>query len=247
MGYFHAANAIPGLNTHVSFIHLRFKNDSTNGNSSGSTVTGTYGYLESEDDVTGLVIDKCFNNGHNWTFNGPVTVTRSFGTTDISMHAATSSISNSVFRDIRLYAGNSSATNCVVTGGISGAASNTSFTNTIFLTTVGASWDADPSFTFCLNIGGSFLPAGNGNINGELVGTVLMASGSSDGYYQLKEGSPAIGAGFGGADIGAFGGSDPYMLSGLPGIPRMTRFNAPGTATGLTAVTIEVEAEAFPE
>ena len=44
---------------------------------------------------------------------------------------------------------------------------------------------------------------------------------STDGKWQLKAGSPAVGAGWGGADCGAFGGDVPYVLSGLPNIPAI--------------------------
>lgn len=42
-----------------------------------------------------------------------------------------------------------------------------------------------------------------------------------DNHYVLKAGSPAIGAGVSGVDCGAFGGSQPYVLSGMPAIPAI--------------------------
>jgi hypothetical protein len=42
-----------------------------------------------------------------------------------------------------------------------------------------------------------------------------------DASLKLKAGSPAIGAGFGGADCGIFGGSNPYVLSGIAQIPSI--------------------------
>jgi len=50
---------------------------------------------------------------------------------------------------------------------------------------------------------------------------VGITGNSNDGQYQLKEGSPAIGAGLNGADCGAFGGANPYVLSGMPPIPAI--------------------------
>jgi hypothetical protein len=52
---------------------------------------------------------------------------------------------------------------------------------------------------------------------------------STDGRWQLKVGSPAKAAGFGSTnekpvDIGPFGGTDPYVLSGLPPIPSIYFF-----------------------
>lgn len=45
---------------------------------------------------------------------------------------------------------------------------------------------------------------------------IFKMEGSNEAKYQLKEGSPAIGAGTGEGDCGAFGGLYPYTLSGMP-------------------------------
>ena len=50
---------------------------------------------------------------------------------------------------------------------------------------------------------------------------VYLLTGSSDGRYKLKEGSPAIGAGYDGEDCGAFGGNQPYVISGIPAGPHI--------------------------
>ena len=66
---------------------------------------------------------------------------------------------------------------------------------------------------------------------------------SSDGKWQLKVGSPAIGAGLNGVDCGAFGGVSPYILSGIPALPHIYEANIPGTAysdSGLSC-TIKVK------
>jgi hypothetical protein len=248
VGWFLATNGIPGISKDWTGVHLRFKKDNSLGDSSGSSATGTSGIIESVAGVTGIVVDKCQSPGWNWNFFGPVTITRSYNQHTMYLHATNSSISNSIIGRLHLNIANTSATNCVVRDYIA-AVTSTSVTNTVFRVATGASWSNNPTYTFCLNIGASFLPEGNGNINGQLLPDVLRAVGdiNRDQYYQLSESSVAKGVGLGGDDMGAFGGSDPYVLSGVPGLPRMTRFNAPLTATGLTAVTVEVEAEAFPE
>jgi hypothetical protein len=48
-----------------------------------------------------------------------------------------------------------------------------------------------------------------------------------DKRYQLAPGSAAIGAASDGGDCGAFGGVEPYILSGLPPIPHIWDINAP--------------------
>jgi hypothetical protein len=67
---------------------------------------------------------------------------------------------------------------------------------------------------------------------------------SADGKWQLKAGSPAIGAGTGDVDCGVFGGVNPYVLSGLPDLPHIYEAIIPATANsgdGLS-VTIKVKA-----
>jgi hypothetical protein len=76
---------------------------------------------------------------------------------------------------------------------------------------------------------GTQLPAGNNNqLNVSMSDVFVCWSSctgySSDGRYQLKAGSPAIGAGSNGEDCGMFGGNDPYVLSGLPAIPAIYYF-----------------------
>lgn len=66
---------------------------------------------------------------------------------------------------------------------------------------------------------------------------------STDGKWQLKAGSPAIGAGSSGVDCGVFGGAEPYVLSGLPDLPHIYEATIPATANsgdGLS-VTIKVK------
>lgn len=59
------------------------------------------------------------------------------------------------------------------------------------------------------------------------VGHPLVVEGeSADGKYKLKPGSPAIGAGMGGIDLGIFGGVNPYRLSGIPSIPTIYKLEA---------------------
>jgi len=76
--------------------------------------------------------------------------------------------------------------------------------------------------------------------------TVFVDSGSvsTDGDWQLRSGSPAIGAGLDGVDCGMFGGSTPYVLSGIPAIPSIYYFIAPGSASGAEGLQVEIKARA---
>ena len=67
---------------------------------------------------------------------------------------------------------------------------------------------------------------------------------STEGQWQLKDGSPALEAGVNGVDAGMFGGSTPYVLSGIPSIPNIYELNVDevGTSEGGLKVTIKVKA-----
>ena len=80
---------------------------------------------------------------------------------------------------------------------------------------------------------------GNGNIFYVDCDTLFVGQTdySTDGRWQLKEGSAAIGAGKGGVDCGAFSGDEPYILSGIPFVPNIYGLKIEGTK-----VTIKVKA-----
>jgi hypothetical protein len=88
------------------------------------------------------------------------------------------------------------------------------------------------------------LPTGNGNQNNVYMSDVFvgLSGNSTDGQYQLKTGSPAIGAGLNSEDCGIFGGTTPYHLSGLPKVPSVYFLSAPATSNGPSlSVTISVK------
>jgi hypothetical protein len=63
----------------------------------------------------------------------------------------------------------------------------------------------------------------------------------------LRDDSPALGAGTGGADIGITGGVSPYVPGGVPGRPRLTRLVVPATATDTSGLVFEVDAQSFSD
>jgi hypothetical protein len=64
---------------------------------------------------------------------------------------------------------------------------------------------------------------------------------STDGQWQLKPGSPAIGAGEGGTDIGMYGGEYPYKLSGLPPIPAIYSLDAQSLPSNTLDVNLKAK------
>lgn len=95
------------------------------------------------------------------------------------------------------------------------------------------------------NIGNAMqFGAANGNQQNVNMADVFINSGSTDGRWRLKDGSPAKGAGLDDVDIGMFGGASPYILSGIPSIPAIYFLNSPaeGSHSGGLPVHIKVKA-----
>lgn len=73
---------------------------------------------------------------------------------------------------------------------------------------------------------------------------VFKYSGSTDGQWQLKTGSPAIGAGVDGIDCGMFGGLAPYELSGIPGpMPVIYYLHSSGQGTESAGLQIHLKSK----
>lgn len=66
---------------------------------------------------------------------------------------------------------------------------------------------------------------------------------SRDGRYRLAEGSPAKAAGIEGIDCGAFGGNDPYVLSGLPPAPHIYDAIIPASGDDVNGLPVTVKIE----
>jgi hypothetical protein len=86
----------------------------------------------------------------------------------------------------------------------------------------------------------------NGSNNTAFANTsdLYTGTGSTDGKWQIKAGSVYKNAGSDGTDPGPFGGSNPYVLSGVPPIPVIYEISTTGygsQADGLP-VTIKVRA-----
>lgn len=261
-GYFLVDNEIPGLNTKASVLSITFKKNPSIGleDSSGSSCVGIAGGIIVDDNVSEIVIDKCANANSTWTFNGGATVSRCYvrGTNRyFYLRASGSSVSNSIIENLYLQAISTSAVNCVVTNYVE-TVQNSSITNTIFILTGTDRKVGSGGFTYCMNVGADLFTEGEGNVlPGQLVSNVFLdhnAPGNVDNFYRLNPDetkNPAIDGGQVGNDtvvnMGAFGGSNPYLLSGLTDRPRMTYLSVPGVATGNSPLTIGAAAQSFPE
>lgn len=79
---------------------------------------------------------------------------------------------------------------------------------------------------------------GNANGNQQNISTTALFSnygtGAADTSYVLNPSGPGIGTGFGGVNVGPFGGPDPYKKSGIPPVPTIYELSAPATTTTTT-------------
>ena len=125
-------------------------------------------------------------------------------------------ITNNVIR-----AGNpndgASLNNCVVANNIFNKGLNTSFTNCTVNNNFASGTGAPPAgFTF-VDMATVFENPDGGYV---------------DNVYRLKTGSPAIGAGQAGEDLGAFGGVNPFRLGVTPAVPSIYRLTVPASPGG---------------
>jgi hypothetical protein len=76
----------------------------------------------------------------------------------------------------------------------------------------------------------------NGNQQ-NITPTNLFVGGtaSTDGAFQLRTGSPAIGAGESGTDVGMFGSVLPYRVAGIPNVPSIYQYNQAVSGNSLNA------------
>ena len=64
-----------------------------------------------------------------------------------------------------------------------------------------------------------------------------------DARYQLHPNSPAKGAGENGTDAGAFGGDEPYILSGIPSIPTIYQLTVPANVPQGGTLNVQIKAK----
>lgn len=124
--------------------------------------------------------------------------------------------------------------NCIFT--TSGNAGVTGYNNTVFNNCIFETVPS-PGVTGSNNILSSVA-------NNIYVGLPTQGTATDDGRWALKVGSPALAAGIGGIDCGAFGGVNPYKLSGIPAVPAFIKLTAPSTAANTNPYTLTFSVKA---
>jgi hypothetical protein len=81
----------------------------------------------------------------------------------------------------------------------------------------------------------------DGNKFNVAIASIFVEGGSTDGAYKLADNSPAKGAGLNGVDCGPFGGTLPYVLSGIPPGPSIYEVSAPATASKTEGLPVNIK------
>ena len=109
--------------------------------------------------------------------------------------------------------------------------------NVLTYTTASTSTFTPRNNAYSYNISGN---AAFGTANGNqqnIAPTSIFVGGttSTDGAFVLRTGSPAIGTGESGTDVGAFGGVLPYRIAGIPNVPSIYQYNQAVSGNTLNA------------
>lgn len=250
-GYY--LNENPGLS--ASKLSAIVSGASFNDGSDGSVIMGIE-FISSinlgDDNIT---IRRCVLGQVNFSYDlKNITVSESIfsGNGYLSSSLATNLIvSNNIFDNTGIYISDGTTgvflNNVVVCSSVT-IPGGFYIKNNIFFTTekVNMSFPMlpDPNISYNISITDHFGTDNNNQANVSESSLFLGAlTESTDGKWQLKAGSPALGTGEGGVDCGAFGGPQPYILSGLPVGPVIYELNVSSYATedNKLPVTIKVK------
>jgi hypothetical protein len=218
-----------------------------------SSVTGRISscefYAGSEGSVFSAYTDNCYLGASN------INITRAYINGQLSIAGTSNNVISQSYITSALSITGSGSNNVITNCIVSYISASTTLTSTIITNNV-LSYNSPTTFDFNNAIfqnniikggvptyrfsnsnvsynmsAGSNLPAGNNNLTGVNMATVFENnSGTADKDFLLRAGSPAIGAGFGGIDLGVYGGSTPFKPALQPAIPAITNLSTPSSS-----------------
>ncbi len=266
-GYFLGQN--PGTNTQASVVEAEIGSTTIRPAGEGTIISGCYisGYFSVQANSLAITRNRIryinfqasTNNTlilQNYIYSQAGTQTAGIITNSTSPYYTNTNvfISNNLLSYGIYLRSDGNATICNNTIGISSTSSSVSVYNSDIYSNIirGATNDFAQSNSVYNNVFTQTIPSdstnyGVGNIwsaNWDNLFLGLPATNSTDGQWQLSSGSPALGAGVGGTDCGAFGGSDPYRLSGIPAVPNIYELTVPSTGTINGGIEISVKVKA---
>ena len=238
VGYLLAENGVPSANTNEARITPAI---TFSAGSEGSTATGLR--LDGISiQVNNAVVARCWAQQITVGNVSGVLIKQCIGQGGITVNGSGNVISNCIQGTYRINGANNAVSQCILgyfdVSGLHNLENTCSLTNSIVLRDFNGS-NFSGTVSNCMDERGR-IPSGNGNI---LFANVGFTGGSEDMQHRLGAGSPAIGAGLGGVDMGAFGGPAPYLMSGLPPRPRIKVLTSGGLSSTTTGLRVHVEAE----
>lgn len=175
----------------------------------------TIPYLNTSSSLTNCIIMNNFISGYYYTILLASQISGMIKNNVLS--SATMNVYNMyVVNNISTYAGQNTFNNCLI------------------------------EYNLGYNANGFQTPAGSGNTfttGTNLVNTVpgfVGGTTSTDSAYTLISTSPAKGTGKSGDDMGMFGGTLPYKLSGIPTVPNVYSLSIGTVAAGATSISVTV-------
>ena len=243
-GYFLSENQPPALQANVipATVGTVFFNPGSNGSSMAGLTTGnTYlaasNLIIQRNNITYLYVNFSSITSNNLVRQNYIDYltyySASFATTNLL-------ITNNIIRvDVTLNGGNLSGefSNNVVLryANFDGFTVRNNYFGNALTTTANTTWQYNLLSQATLPALGSQ----SNNTGSTPVANVFLltpaATGQYDGWYRLKTGSPALGAGQNGVDIGAFGSATGYgyRLGGIPAIPSIYQLTQSVTGNSL--------------
>ncbi len=236
-----------GTNTDVQYSPLTGRLTSitiANVNANGSVLHCNISASVSLSGVSNIRIERChIENSLTLTNSTSITVLDNFlYLLIISTNSSSIVVSNNIFEFYIDMANTASATisNNVfkATGGNSYTVQiyNSTFQNNI-INKAGLTYQFASSIVQNNISSNTTLPAGSGNVNSAVMTSIFVnPNGTDDLSFMLQTSvaNPANGAGVGGIDCGAFGGSAPFKPGLQAAVPAIYKLSAPVTPSGNT-------------
>lgn len=206
----------------------------------------------SRNNITGLIFRGNFIQGYGFSMSAsaPFTISNTLITNNFLQYIFNLTIGLDINNDNIT---NTTFQHNIVVGDYA-AVRNMTVANCIFITNnettfTTSSGNVAINVSF-LNNAGKLFPSGNGNNNiinvkEELVQvfpafTDLDNVPFEDAKLQLKDTSPLKTAGTGGSEVGMFGGTTPYKLSGISTIPSISKLDATPTGSSTTPLSVTI-------
>ncbi len=181
--------------------------------------TGQYAYSISEQNGTGNLTNLIISNNYIYAYNYSTIYTtgRSSGM-----------IKNNVIDGTAM-----SVNNMYIVNNIQKVGTTNTFNNCLIEYNLGAS---NGCFVSPSGSGNTF--TSSSNLTNSTQGFVVATS--YDSTLMLQSSSPAKGTGKSGDDMGMFGGTMPYVLSGIPTVPNVYALSIGTVAAGATSISVTV-------